>query len=335
MDLKHLLKRGALIVAANWPTVLIQFLAESTFQVLLGVPIIGAAILVALLLGGDLGEMLQGSLRQIFTTITSALLAEPIALTAFISSFAVVLVGGSVFMFLVKGGTVATLAVSNDAAGAIEREPLTLDLLQGVSRFSVPSFRAGCARFFRPYLSAGLLLMLVYGVSGGAYLAFLIYGYRAAAGFLIIGWTLAAAGASGLLIGWITFVNLVYLLFQIALAYGDETVGAAARTVSAFIRTEYRDLAGVFVVELGLVIVATLASTLAWSGVGLIAFVPLVGLAVIPLQIAALLVRGLVFEFIGLTALAAYLTIFRRYVGRSVDLPEFATDQPIGSGDPA
>ena len=47
-----------------------------------------------------------------------------------------------------------------------------------------------------------------------------------------------------------------------------------------------------FLVVVGLVVAATLASALAWSGVGLIAFVPLVGLAVFPLQIAALLLRG-------------------------------------------
>ena len=59
-------------------------------------------------------------------------------------------------------------------------------------------------------------------------------------------------------------------------------------------------LASVFLVVLGLVVGATLASALAWSGVGLIAFVPLVGLAVVPLQLAALMLRGLAFEYIGL-----------------------------------
>ena len=76
---------------------------------LLAVPIIGAAILVAVLLGGDLAELLQGSLRDIFTTIASALMSEPVALVAFIAAFAIVLLGGSVLMFLVKGGTVDVL----------------------------------------------------------------------------------------------------------------------------------------------------------------------------------------------------------------------------------
>ena len=68
-----------------------------------------------------------------------------------------------------------------------------------------------------------------------------------------------------------------------------------------------------------MVIAATLASALAWSGVGLIAFVPLVGLAVLPLQLAALMLRGLAFEYLGLTALGAYLTIYQAYASRHGD----------------
>ena len=91
MDLKLLLKRGALLTIANWQTIAIQFVAETTFQVLLAVPIVGAAVLVAVLLGGDLAELLQGSLRHIFTTIASTLMSEPFALVAFVTAFAVVL----------------------------------------------------------------------------------------------------------------------------------------------------------------------------------------------------------------------------------------------------
>src|SRR3954453_554788 len=101
MNLKFLLKRGALLAVANWPTVAIQFVAQTTFQVLLAVPIIGAAILVAVLLGGDLADLLQGGLREIFTTIASALLSEPVALIAFGTAFTLVLLGGSVLMFVV------------------------------------------------------------------------------------------------------------------------------------------------------------------------------------------------------------------------------------------
>ena len=69
-----------------------------------------------------------------------------------------------------------------------------------------------------------------------------------------------------------------------------------------------------FGVILVVIVASTFASALAWSGVGLIAFVPLVGLAVFPLQLAALLLRGIVFEFIGLGALAAYAALYHRHL---------------------
>ena len=40
---------------------------------------------------------------------------------------------------------------------------------------------------------------------------------------------------------------------------------------------------------------------------GLIGFVPFIGLAAVPLQVFAWLVRGVVFQFVGLTGVAAYL----------------------------
>jgi hypothetical protein len=316
VTLKHLLKRGALVAAANWQTIAIQFVAETTFQVLLAVPIISAAILVAALLGGDLAELLRGSLRDIFTTIAGTLMSEPVALVAFIGAFTIVLLGGSGLMFVVKGGTVDVLLTAEAAAGPIEHQPLTYHNVVGqASRFTLERFLAGCRRLYRRYVLLGLALMIVYAVSGGAYLTFVVYGYRAAAGrLLIIGWTFIAAMAAFVLVVWITFVNWGYLLLQIAMATEDLSLGGAVVAVARFIRAEFRELVGVFGIILAVVVATTLASALAWSGVGLIAFVPLVGLAVFPLQIAALLVRGLVFEYIGLSALAAYATLYHRHL---------------------
>ena len=317
MDLKHLLKRGALLSAANWQTVAIQFVAETTFQVLLAVPIVGAAVLVAVLLGGDLGELLHGSLRDIFTTIASTLMSEPLALIAFVTAFALVLLGGSVLMFAVKGGTVEVLVAANAEAGPIEQHPLTFDLLRQGSRFTLRRFTDGCARLFRTYLVLGFMLMLVYALSTGGYLAFVVYGYRAVEGrALLIGWTFVAAVSAAALVGWMTVVNMIYLLLQIAMAVEGVGVVEGGRAAARFIRAEFRELAGVFLVVVALVVAATLASALAWSGVGLIAFVPLVGLAVFPLQLAALLLRGVAFEYLGLTALGAYLTLYLGYVSR-------------------
>jgi hypothetical protein len=315
LTLKLLLKRGALLAAANWPTVAIQFVAETTFQVLLAVPVVGAAILVAVLAGGDLAELLQGSLREIFTTIASTLWSEPVALVAFMTAFSLVLLGGSVLMFVVKGGTVEVLLAAHNAAGPIERQPLTFESIRSAARFSLQRFTEGCARLYRPYVMLGIALMVVYGLSVTGYLTFVIYGYRVVAGrALVLGWTVIAALAAALLVVWITIVNLLYLLTQVAMAVDGVGLGDAARAVARFIRAEFRELVAVFLVVFGLVVAATFASALAWSGVGLIAFVPLLGLAVFPLQLAALALRGLVFQYLGLTALGAYLTL---YVGHA------------------
>jgi hypothetical protein len=311
LNLKLLLKRGALLAAANWPVVAIQFIAETTFQALLAVPIIGAAILVAVLLGGDLAVLLGGSLREIFATVTATLMSEPIALVSFILAFGIVLVGGSALMFLVKGGTIDVMLAANEAAGPIEREPLTYDGVRSAAAFTLARFVAGCSRLFRPYLTLGVALMFVYAASGGAYLALLVYGYHVAEGrALVISWTFIAALAAAALVVWITLVNLLYLLTQIVIAVEGVRVGEAFHTVGRFVRAERRALSGVFAVVFAVVVAATFVSALAWSGVGLVAFVPLIGLAVFPLQVAALVIRGLVFEYVGLTAMGAYVTLY-------------------------
>ena len=48
-----------------------------------------------------------------FSTIATALVAEPVALAAFVASFLIVLVGGSVLTFLTKAGTIEVLMAAN------------------------------------------------------------------------------------------------------------------------------------------------------------------------------------------------------------------------------
>jgi hypothetical protein len=313
VTLKLLLKRGALLAVANWQAVGIQFLAETTYTVLLAVPIFGAAVLVAVLVGLDLGELLQGGLRDIVARIARALTSEPVALGSFLTAFAISLAGGSALMCLVKGGTLEVLLAAHESAGPVEREPVTFESLRTAAQFSLPRFMNGCVRLFRPYLGLGLALMCAYAASAVLYLTCLVYGYQAAEGVVsVIGWTVIAALATAVLILWFTLINLFYLLLQIAMAADHVGLSDACRAVGRFVRAEFPVLARMFLIILALVVGATLVSALAWSGVGLIAFVPLVGLAVFPLQVAALIVRGLAFEYIGLAAAGAYLTLYRR-----------------------
>ncbi len=313
-SLKAALKRGALVAAANWPLVVVQFVAEGTLKLLLAVPVVGGVFLVVLLLGADVEDVLGGSVQQIVGAVFGALAANPVALATFVLAFLLVLVGGSALTFVAKGGTVSILAHAEGQAGSIERPPLRLDAIRRASFTNIDPFLDGCRRLSRRYVRLGGCLLLTYAVTAGLYLAFVLGGYRLAGSLgLILGWTVAAAIASSVLVVWITLVNFLYLLTQMVMAVEDIGVRKAVVQVIAFIRTSLREIAGIFGVVLLLVVVATVASVLATAGLSLIAFVPLAGLAVLPLQVAAWLIRGFVFQYLALTALGAYLTQYRHY----------------------
>ena len=312
--LKAALKRGALIAAANWPLVLVQFVTASILKLMLAVPIVGGAFLVALLLDTSLTDLLTGDVREIVTAILSVLMANPIALVAFVAAGLVVLVGGSLITFVVKGGTVAMLAEAERVAGPIERPPLRLESLRRASVVAIDPFVAGVGRLWRRYVRIGLGLLIMYGLTAVVYLAVVFGGYALAENSaILLGWTAAAALASSVLIVWVTLLNFFYLMTQMVVAIEDVGVRQGVRMAFTFIWGHLREVAAVFGVVLLTVVLATAASILATAGLGLIAFVPLVGLAVLPLQLAAWLIRGIVFEYLALAALGAYLSHYRWY----------------------
>jgi hypothetical protein len=72
---------------------------------------------------------------------------------------------------------------------------------------------------------------------------------------------------------------------------------------------------------LALMVMATGASILATTQLGLIGFVPFIGLAALPLQVFAWLVRGVVFQFVGLTGVATYLRMHFALQSAAVPVP--------------
>ena len=312
--LKAALKRGALIAAANWPLVIVGFVTDSSVKLLLAVPIVGGAFLVALLLDAPLGDLLSGDLREIATSIVGALTASPGALVAFVLAASIVFVAGSLLQFVVKGGTVALLAESERLAGPIEKPPLRSEMLRRAHVVSIDAFLAGCARLWRRFVRIGIGLLVVYALTAALYLAFIFGGYRLADNSaILLGWTIAAAAASSVLIVWLALVNFFYLMTQMVVAIEDVSVRKGVQLAFTFVWGHLREVAAVFGVVLVVVVIATAVSILATAGLGLIAFVPLVGLAVLPLQAAAWLLRGIVFEYLALAALGAYLSHYRWY----------------------
>ena len=313
-SLKPVLKRGCLVAAANWPVTLVQSTADSLFKLLIAVPLVGGVFLVALVLGAEPNSLFALTWAEFVTTTIGSLLSHPGVLVMFLLSLGTVVIGGSLFVFLVKGGTIGVLVAGDAAAGPIEEPPLHFETVARAARFSIELFVDRAQALFRRYAKLGFALMVVYLASG------LVY--------LLVAWTNRVAGNSWLLtamvtiafVVWITLLNVVYLLTQIVIAVDGCGVRAASRRVAAFIRGERYRLGAVFLVVLAMVVVATGASFMAAASLSLITFVPFLGpflgLAVLPLQLLAWMLREIVFQYIGLSSVGAYLKLYRDFSSR-------------------
>ena len=170
------------------------------------------------------------------------LLAQPLALAAFLFAVAIVLIGGSLLMFLVKGGTVTVLVAAERAAGAIEHPPLRLPAFRRAAQFSLERFAEGAQRLFRRYVVLGSALTIVYGVCDDR-VAVVIFGPAPQ----------EAVGGSPLrcrssLVAGITIVNLLYLLLQIV-DRGGRLQRAPKRLDGSIglLRAEFRTVRFIFV----------------------------------------------------------------------------------------
>jgi hypothetical protein len=93
----------------------------------------------------------------------------------------------------------------------------------------------------------------------------------------------------------------------------DCSVRHALRRVRLFILGDARQVLGIFGAMGTLFLAATAASLAATAGLTVISWVPIVGLVFVPLQVAFWIVRGLLFQYMGLTTLAAYQSQYRRF----------------------
>jgi hypothetical protein len=312
VTVKPLLKRGALVAAANWEVIVLQFIAEACFKLLLVIPVIAAAFLVVLLVGGSAVDLASRDARQVLSMVVAALAEHPGALAAYVVGTLTIASGGAALTFLAKAGTVSVLVRAERHAPPLEVPPLRLAAFRRAEVFAVHRYTDGAARLFRRYLVLGACLSVLYVVLAAMYLAAVLATYQFVQGTgLVVGWTLIATGISGALVVAITIVNLVYLLVQIAVAFDNCSLRRGIAGVARFLRVEYREVAVVFAVMLCIVGLATAASILATASLGFIGFVPVVGLAVLPLQVVAWLVRGIVFQYLGLAALCAYVRLYR------------------------
>lgn len=308
-NLTQSLKRGGLVAAANWPVTLIQATADSLFKVLVALPLIGGVFLVALVIGAEPVTLMSLEWRDLAATILASLLSRPLVLALFLLALGIVVVGGSFFVVLVKGGTVGVLVRGEARAADVGDSTFDLETVGSASAFSIEAFTLAARSLFARYARLGVVLMVVYLVSAVTY-CLLVFVAGGGAGF----WTTAFLTAG--FVAWITGVNFLYVLTQIVIAADDCSVSTAARRTAAFLRSERRRVTAVFFVVLALVTGATGASLLATAALGVMTFVPVLGVAVLPLQLLAWLVRGLAFQFIDLASISTYLGLYRDPSGR-------------------
>jgi hypothetical protein len=299
--------------------VIVQFVADTLFKTLVVVPVLGGLVLVALVAGGNPVDLIRfDDLTQTISAMVGVLLAHPIALAAFLAALGVILAGGSVLMFAVKAGSVTVLLAGDRTAGAIEEPPLRLSALRLANQATFERFVGGVRNLFPRYLRLGMALTVVYALIAGAYFVFL-FGPPVAD---IFAGPIATTVASLIVIAVITLVNFLYLLMQIVIAAEDCAVLEAIPHVGRLLRRRMKALALVLVSILSLMLMATGASILATTALGLIAFVPFVGLAALPLQVFAWLLRGVVFQFVGLTGVATYMRLHFALQPSGVRVPD-------------
>jgi len=302
---RRAVKRGGLVAAANWPIILVQASADALSKLVVAVPFVGGVVLVALIVGAEPVALLGLDFRDLAATTLALLFARPLALTTFGLAMAVAIAGASVFVFLIKGGTVALLVRAEREAVDVEEPPLQADRVATAAVFSVERFIEASRTLFPRFVRLGCALMVVYALSG---LAVLATAFREGASGLLV-----TAVAIIVFVLWITAVNLLYLLAQIVMASEGCGAGVAVRRAVGFVRRVPRTVLGVCAVSVGLVVLVTAASFVAATALGLIGFVPFVGLAVLPLQLMAWLLRALVMQYVSLAFVGAYSALYRGY----------------------
>jgi hypothetical protein len=305
--LKAALKRGALVAAANWPVTLVQAVADALFKLLIAAPLVGGVVLATLVIGADTTTLITSDWRVLVATVATSLLSHRLVLIAFLLALAVVIIGGSVFVFLVKGGTVGVLVRGERDAADVETPPLQFEVVATASSYSVELFVESAQTLFPRYVRLGFALMAVYLASAAVYLGFMLTSRSAGEG-----WGVATLVTIAFVV-FTTIINLLYLLVQIVIAADDCGIAAAAWRVVAFLRREGRVVAGVFFVVLAMVVLSTAASIVAFAALGLISLIPVVWLAAVPLQLLAFLLRAVVFQYIGLASIGAYLKLYRDF----------------------
>lgn len=314
LPLRAALKRGALVTAANWPVIFVQLTTTSMFRLALAVPIVGGVFMVAVLAHADVQPLFADGVQGAAGLVVASLLHRPIALVSFVLAVGVVAAGGGLVSCLASAGSMGILAEGERRSETLHQPPFRLEKVREASAFSITAFLESVRQFGGRFVLIGLWTSIGYAGIVGLGLAALVTGSGLAARYYVP-WVMPATVFAVVVCGGVlvAVVQLLQTLVQVVVATSNSRLGPAVRALMTYLYDDARQVVGVFAVVVGLTLLAAAASVLATAGLALVAWVPLVGLAVVPLQLAAWLVRSVVFHFLDGVAWAAYLSHYRRY----------------------
>jgi hypothetical protein len=314
LTLRAAITRGALVSLANWQIVVIDFVVESLFKVSVAVPVVGGAFMVAVLMGVEVGSLLGDGVLTAADRMLVPLGQAPVALAAFLAALTLVSIGGAILMFVAKAGTLSVLVDGDRSAGELQRSPLGSSGLRSAKVFSLAGVLEAMRHFRRRSSMLAVWLGGAYFVVCLGYLLVVGYGFQwAAASGWVQAWPLLVLVSTSAGVITLTAANLLFDLVRVVMINDDCSLAVAWRRVRLFLLADSRQVLGIFGAMALVTILATLASVTATWGLALVAWVPLAGLIVLPLQAAFWIVRGLFFQFAGLTTLSAYQTQYRRF----------------------
>lgn len=314
LPLRAALKRGGLITAANWPVILIDFAIESLYKLAVSIPVLGGALMVGTLVGTDLRTVVAEGVGPTTDLVLGSLAGSPAALLAFLAALAVTAIGGEALTFIVKAGTL-TVIVDADRTGAeVQDDAFDTEALRVMNRFGLGAVIEGAQHFARRAVILAVGLGAIYCVLGLGYVGVVTSGLHAAPGARWApAWPVLVLLATSAGIVAVTAANLAYDLLRVVIVTDDCSVGTALDRLRRFVIEDARQVIGIFSVIGGVELIAGAASILATAGLAPIAYLPFVGLIMVPLQAALWLVRGLLFQGMTLASLAAYQTQYRRF----------------------
>ena len=271
-----------------------QFLADVLYKLILAVPVFGGVLMVTVIGGADADTVLSRGLVNAAQSVFEQLSDVPVALACFLIGLGTVAAGAAVVIWLARAGTLPVLVAGERVAPDAHRTLMSSEGLRLAHTTSLASFMHGLERFGRRYVRVGAILLVAYALIGAAFAFVIVATYRLSdRGGWSAAWPFVALLVASASVVAIAVVNLLADLLQVVIACRDCGVRDALRSLRAFLLHDGRQVIGVFGVVLVLVILATLASLVIVAALGLVAFVPWVGVLVaVPLQLAAWCVRA-------------------------------------------